>query len=384
MSHAPSRAVIDLTAYLNNLRAIQRMAPNGCQLMPVIKANAYGHGAIPIAKKALEAGAAMFAVATVDEGAALREAGIETPILVTVPPEPGQAGALVEYGLQVMLSCRKIAERIGELARRANRIVGVHVKVDTGMGRQGFEPETLFDELRAITRISNIDIAGIATHFPNADISGDTFAVDQLKLFRKCLARIDKEGVPYEFIHAANSAGIVNVPGSHFDLVRPGLLTYGVWPTDMPPRGRPVQPVMRWETNIILVRDIAQGHTVGYGRTFTAPQSMRLAVLPVGYADGYPHACGNRAEVLIRGQRCAVAGAVSMDQITVDVSHLPRLDTGERATLLGRDGQQEITVRELAAWADTIPYVILTGIGPRVERIYFDGDTPSAEASDGP
>jgi alanine racemase len=314
----------------------------------------------------------MLGVAAVNEAIELREAGVGSPILVLVQPTEEVLPAAIEYDLRLTISDVVTAERVGELARRANRVVPIHCKIDTGMGRQGFPVDTAVAEMMHLTRISHIDIEGVATHFPVAENARDSFTANQIRQFRHVLRQIEKEGIPYEMAHAANSAAIVNHPASAFDRVRPGLMTYGVWPTDSPPASSPLSPVLRWETQVILVKDIQKGETVGYGRTFTAGEPIRVAVLPVGYADGYKHSLSNRASVLIRGKRCAVRGRISMDQTVVEVTHVPGVAVGDVATLIGSDGDESITVEELAERAGTIPYEILTGIGARVERVYTD------------
>ncbi|MCC6694726.1 MAG: alanine racemase [Candidatus Hydrogenedentes bacterium] len=371
-SPAPSRAIIDLSAYSRNLGAVRTMIPKECGLMPVVKGDAYGHGAVPIARRAVEAGATMLGVASVGEAVELREAGLTIPLLVLVQPLEDALPAAIEYDLRLMISDVGVAERVGELARKANRVVPIHCKIDTGMRRQGFHVDTVVSEMMHLTRISHIDIEGVATHFPVADVARDSFTANQVKQFRHVLRQIDKEGIPYEMTHAANSAAIVNHPASTFDMVRPGLMTYGVWPTDSPPAVPPLHPVLRWETQVILVKDVAKGESIGYGRTFAAGGAIRIAVLPVGYADGYKHSLSNRASVLIRGKRCAVRGRISMDQTVVEVTHVPGVSAGDVATLIGTDGDETITAEELAERAGTIPYEILTGIGRRVERVYSD------------
>ena len=371
-SPAPSRAIIDLSAYSHNLGVVRTMVPKECGVMPVVKGDAYGHGATQIAKRAAASGATMLAVATVGEAIELREAGVILRILVLVQPLEDALPAAIEYDLRLMISDVACAERVGELARKANRVVPIHCKIDTGMRRQGFHVDTAVSEMMHLTRISHIDIEGVATHFPVSDAVRDSFTANQIKQFRHVLRQIDKEGIPYEMTHAANSAAIVNHPAGAFDMVRPGLMTYGVWPTDSPPAVPPLRPVLRWETQVILVKDVAQGDSIGYGRTFVAGGPIRVAVLPVGYADGYKHSLSNRASVLIRGKRCAVRGRISMDQTVVEVTHVPGVSPGDVATLIGSDGDESISAEELAERAGTIPYEILTGIGRRVERVYND------------
>ncbi len=373
MSNAfPSRAIIDLNAYAHNLDVVRRRIPRGCGLMAVVKTNAYGLGLVPIARRAVAQGVEMLGVTTVEEGVTLRAAGIDAPILVLVQPGEDAFWAVIEHDLRVMLSDVPSTERLGELARRANHVVSIHCKVDTGMGRQGFALDEAVDAMRYFTRISPIDIEGIATHFPEAEATDDTFTSHQISVFKQLLKQVEKAGIPYELAHAANSAGIINYPEGAFDMVRPGLMTYGVWPTEAPPSATPLRPVLRWESRVILVRELKPGASVGYGRTYTTEQRMRAAVVPVGYADGYRYPLANRAHVLVRGKRCPIRGSVSMDQIVIDVSNLDDVQVGDTVTLIGSDGDEAIAVRELADHAQTVPHDILTGLGPRVAREYIE------------
>jgi len=369
---AASRAVIDLGAYAHNLGVVRHRIPRGCGLMAVVKTNAYGLGSVPIARRAVAEGVDMLGVATVEEGATLRAAGIEAPILVLCQPERSALGAVIEHRLRVMLSNVTVAERLGELARRANRVVPIHCKVDSGMGRQGFALDEALDALRHLTRISHIDIEGIATHFPVAEVADDAFTANQIRAFKQALKQIAKAGIPYEMAHAANSAAVVNYPDSAFDLVRPGLMTYGAWPTATPPSPMPLRPVLRWESRVTLVKAFDSGASIGYGRTYTTDGRMRAAVVPVGYADGYRYRLANRADALVRGKRCPVRGNVSMDQIVIDVTELDGVQPGDAVTLLGTDGDETITVEELAAHAETVSHDILAGLGARVTREYIE------------
>jgi alanine racemase len=368
----PSTAVVDLAAYAHNLRVIRQMLPKECGIMAVVKADAYGHGAVPVAQRAISEGMEMLGVASVSEAVELREAGISAPIVVLVQPSGADRPAVVEHDLRVVLSDVAVAERIGELARRANKVIPVHCKIDTGMGRQGLRPEETVEAILRLTRVSHVDVEGVSTHFCVADQARDPFTTQQIRQFKHVLRQLEKEGIPFELVHAANSAAIVNFRASTFDMVRPGLMTYGVWPTDAPPKPSPLQPALRWETSVALLKDLEPESTVGYGRTFVAKRHMRTAVLPVGYADGYKFRLGNNADVLIRGKRCPVLGRISMDQTVVDVTHIPAVSQGDTATLIGTDSNETITATELAQRAGTIPYDILTGIGTRVHRTYVD------------
>jgi len=367
---SPSRAVIDLAAYSHNLNQLRNLIPEECAVMAVVKADAYGHGLVPMARRAVDAGVAMLGVATVNEGVALREAGVPAPIVVLVQPSEEALAPAVQHNLRLTISDVAAAERLGHIGRKGNKVIPIHCKIDTGMGRQGFGLENAVTDLLFITRISNVDIEGVATHFPVADIRDDPFTLNQIKGFRRLLRQLGKSGIPYELTHAANSAAIVNYPDSCLSMVRPGLMTYGVWPTPEPPDTPLLRPVLRWETRVVLAKEFEAGATIGYGRTYTTDRPLRAAVLPVGYADGYKHGLSNRADVLIRGTRCPVRGSVNMDQIVVDVEKAGGVAAGDVATLIGSDGDETITVEELARHAGSISYDILAGIGPRVRREY--------------
>lgn len=366
----PSRAIIDLDAYVSNLELVRRLAGGDAALIPVLKANAYGHGLVPLARAALRVQPNMLAVATVEEGIALRTAGITAPILVMVHPHKDAVPFFLEYQLTLTCSDLNMAQELGARAHAANCVAPIHCKIDTGMGRQGFNYDEALAALQYVSRMTHLDLQGIFTHFPCADIPDDKFTHDQIKAFRQLLKQVDKAGFPYEMAHAANSAAVVNYQESILDAVRPGLMTYGVWPTAPDKSAALMKRVLRWETTVVQIRELPAGASIGYGRTYKTTKPVKTAVLPVGYADGYKYQLGNKADVLIRGKRCPVRGSVCMDQIVVDVSEAPDAACGDTATLIGADGDACITPEELARLADTIPYDILTAIGTRVHREY--------------
>lgn len=368
---SPSRAIIDLNAYRHNLRLARRLAGGTAGVIAVIKANAYGHGIVPMGRVAATEGCLMLCVATLEEADTLRRAGITAPILLMMSPHLDQLEEVVRLDLRLGLSDLEIPARLGELAERMDCVVRVHIKVDTGMGRQGFHESETVEAMRRVARIARLDIEGIATHFPAADLPDDPETRAQIRRFRQLLKEAAQVGIPFTCAHAANSAALVHYADSVFDAVRPGLLTYGIWPGPPAPNAGLLERVLRWETRVIQVRGLEAGASIGYGRTFRAQSPIRTAVIPVGYADGYPHALSNCGEVLIRGKRCPVRGSVCMDQTVVDVTGLPEVRQGDPVTLIGDDGSDRITVEEVARWAGTIPYVILTGIGARVERVYI-------------
>lgn len=367
---AYSTLKVDLDAYEHNLRVARDRLSEETKLLAVVKANAYGLGVDKIAARAIAAGADMLGVATVDEGARLRQSFPNAKILVLYQPPLDRMETAVQHALRVTLNDGTAAERLGDLARRAQVIVPVHCEVDTGMGRQGFPLESAVKDIQQLTRISNIDIEGLMTHFPTAELPDDPFTQNQIKTFRTLLRDVGRAGIPYELAHAANSAAVMHYPFAAYSMVRVGLMTYGVWPGETLPEDNPLRPVVRWESRVTALRKLPGGASVGYGRTYRTNEPTRVATVLVGYADGYPHTASNVAEVLIRGRRFRTIGRVSMDAIVVDVAGLREIAVGDRVTLIGQDGGESITVADMARWAGTIPYEILTGIGNRVKREY--------------
>jgi len=366
-----SEAVVDLAVYAHNLRYAAECVGPGVKLVAVVKADGYGLGAVPLARRALESGAAaMLGVATVDEAAALRDAGIDAPILLLMQPAPETFPAVAALDLQVTLCDREGARALDAIARGRNQVLPVHAMVDTGMGRQGFAMDTAAADLLEIAASSALRLEGIGTHYPVADFTGDPFTAGQIARLKDVAAALRAGGVRPLHIHGANSAGVVDHGDDLYTLARPGIMCMGVWPTDQIPSPNPIRPVLRWETHVSQVRTFPPGHSVSYGRTYITPEAMVAAVLPVGYADGYRRAFSNKAEVLIQGRRCPVRGRVCMDQTVVDVTHVPGVAPGDTVVLAGVQGADQITLEELAAHAATIPYEILTGIGRRVARVY--------------
>lgn len=374
-----SRIVIDLNSYRHNLQIVKNLVGSNVRIIAVVKANAYGHGLVPIAKRAEEWGVNMLAVANVEEGISLRQNGIKIPILILLQPAEEELPPIIEFRLTPLLSEVEPAQKLSELAMRFKVNVSVHCKIDTGMGRQGFNMDTAITDLKSIVHLPYIDIEGVATHFPCADEPNDIFTTNQIRIFSKLLSDFEQEGIPYEIAHAANSPAIINFPKSYFDAVRPGLMTYGIWPTKQKPEKNILKPILRWEAQITQVRRMGTGSTIGYGRTFTAPYDMDVAIVPVGYADGFRTQLSNRGEVLIHGVRCPVRGNVSMDQIVVELKTQHPVKRGDIAVLIGKDGNEEITVEEMAERVGTLTYDILTGIGLRVNRIYVNGDSSETE-----
>jgi len=370
MVPSPSQAIVDLNAYAHNLGVVRGRIPAGAKVIAVVKADAYGHGLSAIARCAEECGVEMLGVACLEEGVAVRSTGVRLPILVMMQPDAETLPLYLEHKLTPLFSTQAMAEKFAAHAQQRECVAAIHCHIDTGMGRQGFALNESAEAIRALSKNPHLRIEGVSTHFPVANHINDEYTRGQIAAYTCVIKTLAEKGVKPGMLHTANSAAVLNYPDSHFNTVRVGLMAYGVWPSNAAPDAGLLRPAFHWESHITLVRHFPAGVTVGYERTYTTNAPMRGAIVPIGYADGYPTALSNKAHVLIRGERCPVRGKVSMDQILVDITHLPEVAEGERVVLLGRDGAHEIGAADLAELAGCIPYEILIGIGNRVPRIY--------------
>ncbi len=372
----PTRAEVDLDCIAHNVRLARRAVGPRTAVLAVVKADGYGHGAGPVARAALSAGAARLGVATVEEGAALRQEGIAAPVLVLGWVPPWQVEAALDHHLILTLLSPDDARIVSDAAMRRGRRARVHLKVDTGMGRLGFpaaDPQTL-ERILAVSRLPGLEAEGLYTHF--ADSDGDReFTLEQLGRFLAVARRLEGTGVTFAVRHAANSGAIWHVPEAHLDLVRLGISLYGYHPGGSPLPGLDLRPALSWKTAVSQVKTVPAGATVSYGRTYVTSGPETLATLPVGYADGYSRALSNRGEVLIGGRRARVAGRVCMDQTVVTVPPDVSVRPGDEAVLIGRQGADAITADDLARLLGTISYEVLCAIGKRVPRVYHGGMT---------
>ena len=368
---------VDLSAIQSNAQAIKAYT-QGSSLIAVIKADGYGHGAIPVAK-ALDAEATMYAVATVAEAIELRTANIRKPVLVLFNVLPVQAETIIEYELTASVYEPTLCKALSRAVQARGTSVTVHLDVDTGMNRGGIWYTEAVDFIRWLTSLEGIEVEGIFTHFATADEADKRHVSLQLERFKSVLSNLSKINLRPPIVHTANSAAALTLPDAHFDAVRVGLSLYGVYPSLEVRRASPVslQPALSWKARIISLRRSPEGEGVSYGRTHIVDKPTWLATLPVGYADGYSRALSNRGEVLIDGTRCQQVGSVCMDGTVFQVAaqqgdvDLP-LRIGDEAVLIGQQGDLEITVDQVAEKAGTIPYEILTGIGKRIPRIYVN------------
>jgi len=360
---------VDLDAIEANLHAFQALVGPQTRILAPVKADAYGHGAVPTARALLRAGAARLAVATAAEGAELRQGGIAAPIQVLGALLPEEVEEAVAHGLTLSLHELDLARLASLAAADLNRTASVHLKIDTGMGRLGILPADAGRAAAEIARYPHLRLEGVFMHF--AEAADEAYSREQIRRFEEALAVLDAAGVQGLLRHAANSTAAILYPESRYDFIRPGLGLYGMhdpaWTADR----LPLRPALTWKCLVIQVKDYPPGHSLGYNRTFTTTRPTRVAVLPLGYADGYQRAYSNRADVLIHGRRARVVGMVSMDYAMADVTGLDNVTVGTDVTLLGADGDERIPAEELAALGgDVIPYEITTRIGPRVGRCH--------------
>ncbi len=349
-----------------NLGAIRRNAETiktftGKRLIAVVKADAYGHGVGPVAKT-LRGVANMFAVATVEEGIKLRQAGIQKPILVLFSSLPEQASQVVEHGLVPTIGDSEFANRLNSAA---SNTVNIHVNINTGMNRSGVHWTEAVQFLSRLKTLDRLTVKGLFTHLATADEQDKSYVFVQIERFASVLEEIPND---VELVHVANSAATLTVPESHFSAVRPGLALYGIYPASE----RPItlEPALRWKTRIGWIGSLSDGEGVSYGLTYKAPHQTRVAMVQVGYGDGYPRALSNVGEVLIGGARRPIIGRVCMDVSVVRLEPTDSVSVGDEVVLIGKQGDTEITVDELAHRAGTISYEILTQIGTRVPRIF--------------
>ena len=367
----PTRVEVDLPRLAANYRAIQAHVGAGVRVMPILKANAYGHGLAAVGRLLEGLGAPMLGVAYLEEGMRLRQEGVRAPILVLGGIVGEQIPRFLEHDLVLTASSvdklRAIEEHAAALGTRAK----VHLKIDTGMERIGVHWYSAEALLTASLACRHVDVEGVFTHLANADEADLGHARLPLERFAEVLSFYERRSLPTPLRHAANSGAIVQLPESWLDMVRPGILFYGARPSPAVPALVPVRGAMRWVTRVVYFKVVGAGNPVSYGSTWAPAAATRVITLPVGYGDGYPRALSNRAFVVVRGQRRAVVGRVCMDQLMVDLGPDGTAYNGDEAVLLGSQGEATITVEELAQWAGTIPHEVLVAINTRVPRVYL-------------
>ena len=369
----PTWAEVDLNRLGENFRSVKAFCGDGLLYMAVIKADAYGHGAIECGRRLEAEGADWFAVATLEEGVELRQAGISRPILVFGGVWPGQEIEFLNFDLTPMIFTAEQARRMDETARVARRITNVHVKIDTGMNRVGFRSEQAAEAAQAMAGLKCINVEGLMTHFAVADkLSESHFTNQQISNFSTAVEAFLAAGHRPRILDLANSPAAVAHPKSRAKLVRIGGILFGVT-RDVLPDGvdKPdLKPVMSLHSKIAMVKTVPRGESIGYSRTFTTERDSRIATIPIGYNDGYDRALSNKGEVIVRGKKVPVVGRVSMDWITIDITEVVGARVGDTVALLGSDGDSRITAEDIARKLDTISYEVTCGVAARVPRIF--------------
>ncbi len=366
----PTHAEINLARLTANYRAIETaVAP--AQLMPILKANAYGHGLVPIAHHMAQLGTPYLGVAFLEEGILLRQAGITTPILVLGGIIGNQVPHFLKHDLTLTASSVEKIEQIDAAAQQMGVTAKVHLKIDTGMERIGVHYYSADTLLEAALRCRHCQVEGIFSHFANADAAHLDSARLQLERFEEVLHFYERRSLPPPRLrHMANSGGVLQLPASHFDMVRPGILLYGVYPSAEVSRTIEVQPVLSWQSRVVYFKVVKPGHPVSYGSTWQSDHMVRVVTVPVGYGDGYFRRASGQAQVIIRGQRYPVVGRICMDQMMVNIEWDSAYNNDE-VLLIGETAEgTAVTVEEIAEWAGTIPYEVLTNINTRVPRVY--------------
>ncbi|MBN2009037.1 alanine racemase [candidate division KSB1 bacterium] len=365
----PTVVEIDLGAIAENIRTIRhKVAPS--EIMAVVKANGYGHGADEIARTAIENGATWLAVALVEEGIELRKHGFTEPILVFAGELETQLEAALQHNLQISVTYPEIISPLLETARRLHKTANVHVKVDTGMGRVGIAWNEAADIIQQLLSHQNIKVQGLYTHFATSDERDKTYAMQQLNFFRRVIAEVEQRGIRIPVIHAANSGAILDMPETYFNLVRPGIMMYGYYPSNETSESVAIRPAMTFKTHVIQVKKVPAGTSISYGRKFITKQETYIATLPVGYADGYNRLLTNRSYVLIQGRRYPVVGRVCMDLIMCDLGLESDIRVGDEVILFGSQISEEIKVEEWCELLDTIPYEVCCCVSARVPRVF--------------
>lgn len=366
-SGRPTAAFIDLNALAHNFKQVLGRA-EGRKVLAVVKAQAYGHGAVAVSRELLRLGADMLGAALVEEGRELRDAGIDAPILVMGAVFPAQAEAIAGLRLTPAVFSLPVAHALSVAALKLGTVVRVHVKIDTGMGRLGITPEAGLQFIEELKSLKGIEVQGLMTHFADADLRDKQFSTEQVDRFETLLKRLHARGIEIPLRHVANSAAILDYGRALFTMVRPGLMLYGYNPLAV--KAIDLRPVLSLVTRIAFLKKVSAGIPISYGRTFITKRESLVATVPIGYADGFSRGLSNRGEAVVRGIRVPVVGRVCMDMCMLDVTDVPGVSEQDEVVLIGRQGSERITADDMAERTGTIAYEVLCGISGRVPRVY--------------
>lgn len=372
-------ADIDLDAVQFNFDQMSKNIPQGTKIMAVVKTDAYGHGAVPLASF-MEPCEKLwgFATATVDEAVELRQAGIKKPILILGYTFPECYTHIVKNEIRQTIFTLDMAKALSQEAVRQNKKAYIHIKLDTGMGRIGYQnAKEAAADAEKISKLPMLEIEGVFTHFANADTSSQENTLRQLEKFDEMIEAMEAVGVTFSLKHCANSAGIIELTDQKFDLVRAGIISYGLWPSDEVKKDVvQLKPILSLKSHVVYVKEVEPGCAVSYGSTWVAEEKRKIATIPIGYGDGYPRSLSNKGYVLIKGCKAPIVGRVCMDQMMVDVTDIPEeIRVGDRVTLIGQDGDLTITAEEIGDLSGRFNYELVCDLGNRIPRIYYkDGE----------
>lgn len=363
---------INLSNFEFNLKQIKKIISENTLLNAVVKADAYGHGAVKIAKRASALGVDCFSVALPDEGIELREAGIDLPIHVLGEVVPEQIETLIEYDLIPTIAKLNTAKKLNQLCAEKGLKKKVHVVLDTGMGRIGLRSSQALDFIDKIIDLDNLELEGLMTHFARADESNKKHTMHQFAEFKKIITVLKKKGIDIPIKHCANSAAVIDLPELQLDMVRAGIMIYGLSPSQELKKKIELKAVMSWKAKVTYLKELEAGSGISYGSEYITKKREKIATIPLGYADGYSRLLSNQADVLIRGQRAPIRGRICMDQFMVGVDQIDNLKLGDEVVLIGNQGKEKITADELAEKCMTINYEIVSKITQRVPRVYME------------
>ncbi|GKX31663.1 alanine racemase [Vallitalea longa] len=366
-------ARIDLDAIIHNVTNVRKRISSNTTLMPIVKADGYGHGAVPISKELVELGIERFAVATIEEAISLRKNGIDKKILIFGYTPEDMADKLVEYDLIQTIYNLDAAKKISDIACQNNKKMNIHIKLDTGMNRIGFLPnDESISIIKSIYDLPNIIVEGIYTHLSKADETDKDFTNNQLDKFDHFIDELENTGIDIPTKHVANSAGIIDVEGTHKDLVRLGISLYGLYPSDYVNKENvKLEPVLSLISYIIHIKEVKEGTPIGYGGTYITERKSIIATIPVGYGDGYDRLLSSKGKVLIGGKYANIVGRICMDQFMVDITDIPNVKVLDEVVLIGKQGHNEITADDIANIKGTINYEVVCQLGKRIPRVYY-------------
>ncbi len=361
-------AIIDISKLKSNYNILRKLAPKAA-LMAIVKANAYGHGLIECSTALQNMGADYFGVAFVSEGIKLREAGIAKPILVLVTPNESELEAYCKHNLEIIANSIEILTKLNSLADEYQKKINTHLFINTGMNRDGIRPEEAFQFYNKAVKLKNINFIGICTHFTSSDEKDTSFTLHQIELFNNVLEDFNSKGIKFRYIHAANSAAIINYPQSVYNMIRPGIALYGYDLSET--KKFPFEPILTLKTRVNRILELNAGESVGYNRKFIAQTKTRICTIPIGYGDGFPYSVNGSTECIINGKKYPLIGTICMDQSIVNIGFDP-VQSGDEVILIGSDGLNSISAIEIAYQNSTIPYDILTSLQERVPRLYVE------------